>query len=411
MQILFIHGNYPAQFHWLAEQLGNQGQHEVRFLTARTDAASHPIAGVAIETYQEPTIPAEAESTLHQSTALAISKGRVIHQRLQELAQTGFVPRLAVVHGGNGLGLLIKQLIPNCAIVGYFEWFFHSSSAAMLLGSASRESFCQVQLRNMVITQELVDCDAAVVPTAWQAQQFPACLRDKLEVIFDGVDARQCQPPQDPGRDWQLSINGESGDLELKPNDRLLTYATRGMEPLRGFPEFMSALTAVLSAMPELQVVIAGRDRSAYGVPAPSHGGSWKMRMLAELGNFPGQNRVHFTGLLTRSVYVNLLRRTNLHCYFSRPYVPSWSLFEAVACGAPILTNLGETTTGTLPGILPNTVELDSEPAEMAAAILSCLGNTKATGRAPSWIWRHTSAQPWQRLINHALHQTRADEG
>ena len=37
MQILFIHGNYPAQFRGLAEDLGSQNIHDVRFLTARKD--------------------------------------------------------------------------------------------------------------------------------------------------------------------------------------------------------------------------------------------------------------------------------------------------------------------------------------------------------------------------------------
>lgn len=406
MQILFIHSNYPAQFHWLAESLARQDQHDVRFLTARADAASQPIAGLTVELYKEPGNDAAGGPSLVQSTAAAIIRSSTIHQRLQEMAAGGFVPRLAVVHGGNGLGLLIKQLIPSCAVVGYFEWFFHTSSAALLLGVASRDSFCQVQLRNLVITQELVDCDAAVVPTTWQAEQFPECLRSKLRVIFDGVDPRHCQPPEDPSRDWPLTISGESGSLKLQGGEHLLTYATRGMEPLRGFPEFMRALPGVLAAKPDLQVVVAGRDRSAYGAQAPNHGGSWKATLLAELGAFPGRERVHFTGLLTRRIYVQLLQRTNLHCYFSRPYVPSWSLFEAVACRAPILTNPGETTTGTLPGILPNTVNLDSGAAMITAEILSRLSKPIATGLAPAWIWRNHSEQLWQGLINEVLKQT-----
>lgn len=39
MQILFVHGNYPAQFGWIAKALARTSQHEVRFLTARQEAA------------------------------------------------------------------------------------------------------------------------------------------------------------------------------------------------------------------------------------------------------------------------------------------------------------------------------------------------------------------------------------
>jgi len=48
------------------------------------------------------------------------------------------------------------------------------------------------------------------------------------------------------------------------------------------------------------------------------------------LGAFSGRERVHFTGLLTYPDYRQLLWRSTLHCYFTRPYVTSWSLFEAV---------------------------------------------------------------------------------
>ena len=50
--------------------------------------------------------------------------------------------------------------------------------------------------------------------------------------------------------------------------------------------------------MPRLEVVVAGRDRQAYSYPAPSHEGSWKEHLLAELGPFEGRERVHFTGLI-----------------------------------------------------------------------------------------------------------------
>lgn len=403
MNILFIHGNYPAQFHWLAEQLGRQGQHDVRFLTARADAAQQPLAGVRVELYREPEGGTASASPLHHASDQAITRAAVIETRLVELAGAGFVPRLVVVHGGNGLALLIKTLIPDCLVIGYFEWYFQPGCAAVLLGQENRISRSQVQLRNLVISQELVHCDRAVVPTTWQASQFPEPLRRQLTVIFDGVERQLFQPPADPARLWPLQLQGEAGGLQLQQGQLLLSYATRGMEPLRGFPEFLRALPAVLQAEPKLQVLIAGRDRSAYGVPAPSHGGSWKQLLLEELGDFVGRERLHWCGLLPRDAYRQLLQRTNLHCYFSRPYVTSWSLFEAVACGAPLLTNPGDTTTGVLPGVLPQQVELEAGPQALAAAMLAGLRHSQPTGAPPPWLWRKQSQQEWQMLINGAL--------
>jgi len=79
------------------------------------------------------------------------------------------------------------------------------------------------------------------------------------------------------------------------------------MEPLRGFPEFLRAAGSLLQDFDDLQVVIAGADRQPYSYPAPSHGGSWKGHQLEELGAVAGEDRLHFTGLLSNEDYRNLL--------------------------------------------------------------------------------------------------------
>ena len=61
-----------------------------------------------------------------------------------------------------------------------------------------------------------------------------------------------------------------------------LTYATRGMEPMRGFPEFIQALPKLLTDYPKLEVLIAGDDRVAYGSMMPKEGsfGKWASNIL-----------------------------------------------------------------------------------------------------------------------------------
>ena len=102
----------------------------------------------------------------------------------------------------------------------------------------------------------------------------------------------------------RLVIAHGGNGLLLKPGERILSYATRGMEPLRGFPEFMRMLPARMERFDDLQVVIAGRDRVAYSYQAPSHGGSWKKRFFAELRCKLNRSRLHFTGLLNYGDYV-----------------------------------------------------------------------------------------------------------
>ena len=162
--------------------------------------------------------------------------------------------------------------------------------------------------------------------------------RDKIKVIFDGVNGDFFKPevPAVP-----LLLHGEvqPEPLQFGSNDLLLTYGTRGMEPLRGFPEFMRAAAVAQNKYPELQVVVFGRDRSAYSYQCKQFKGSWKAALLDELADQLDPQRLHFTGLLTYGDLVRLFQRSDLHCYFTRPYVVSWGVFQAAACGANLLVN------------------------------------------------------------------------
>lgn len=405
MNVLFIHGNYPAQFRYLAEVLGEQACHDVRFLTGRLDHAAHSIAGVTVHTFKD--IPGSACSPhpLVNTTDQAIQRGAMIQAQLLELAQQGFVPRLVFVHGGNGLGSLIKELIPDCTLIGYFEWYFSAECAATLLSKNDLTTRNMVRLRNLLSEHEILHCDAAVIPTRWQASRFPPLLQPKLNVLFDGIDTNFFQPPESDLSQSVQVLEGEYGQLKVNPGELLLSYATRGMEPVRGFPEFMRALPTLLKRLPQLKVLVGGRDRSAYGTPAPSHGGSWKALLLEELGEFEGRDRLVFTGLMNYGHYRRMLQRTNLHCYFTKPYVTSWSLFEAAACGTPVLTNAGPATTGVLPIASHRAVPWEELGAKQLAATIEALLLAPQERRVylPNEFEQLHCQQQWQDLINKAL--------
>jgi glycosyltransferase involved in cell wall biosynthesis len=340
VNILFIHGNYPAQFQSLARLTGADARHRVVFLTARADAASDPIPGVEIRQFQKARDPRpETHHYLHASEE-AVLNGQAVLRGVDQLLQEGFRPDLVITHAGNGLGLFIKDVLPQANLIGLFEWWFTAATSRWLFADFPLDTQLKSELRNLVIQQELLLCDAAVVPTAWQAQQFPAVWQPKLRVVFDGINTAFFQPPPpDLSRALQLDREDGGPPVQIEPEHRLLSYATRGMEPVRGFPQFMAALPNLLANDPQLQVVIAGRDRCAYSYQAPRPDGSWKQHCLEQLGDFQGRDRVHFTGLLTYAQYRQLLWRTDAHCSFSRPYVLSWSLYEALACGTPLVVS------------------------------------------------------------------------
>ena len=407
MNIVFIHGNYPAQFRHLAEMLGRSGDHRVIFLTERNDDAMERFPGVEIRQIEQHRSINPGTHHYLLETEEAILKGQAVLRALDTLLTEGCRPRLVVTHGGTGLGLFIKDLLPDAVHVALFEWFFRPETAHWLKASYDVNDQLKTRIRNLPQLQELSSCDLAVVPTQWQKQQFPEEYQHKLEVIFDGINRSFFQPKPEIDTET-IELIGESLDqpLILKPDDRVLSYATRGMEPLRGFPEFLRALPHLLEQLPNLKVLIGGRDRSAYGPKCPTHHGSWKEMVLDQLPSLRNHPRIIYTGLMNYENYRLMLQRSNLHCYFTQPYVTSWSLFEAAACGTPILTNQSPATTGTLDIPKENTLAKISDinqPEGIAKAISLLRKKAERHSLLNQSYTIKTAKFNWQALINQAL--------
>ena len=100
--------------------------------------------------------------------------------------------------------------------------------------------------------------------------------------------------------------------------DEIITYIGRGMEPYRGFPQFMEAVALILENRPKAHVVIVGEDRVSYGKTLPD-GKTYKQLMLEKLSL--DMSRVHFTGLLPYDKYLKVLQSSSVHIYLTYPFV------------------------------------------------------------------------------------------
>ncbi|MFA6988540.1 MAG: glycosyltransferase, partial [Candidatus Gastranaerophilaceae bacterium] len=125
-------------------------------------------------------------------------------------------------------------------------------------------------------------------------------------------------------------------EISLTATNEVITYATRGMEPYRGFPQFMEAACAIQKRRPNCHIVIAGEDRICYGPKLPE-GKTFKGLMLEKF-DFD-QSRLHFTGSLPYSQYLKLLQVSSAHIYLTYPFVLSWSMLEAMSSGALVLAS------------------------------------------------------------------------
>lgn len=330
MRILFLHPNFPAQFRHVAAAIAKDSRHQVVFGTSRRDGR---LSGVTKALYR-PAREAHAE-THHYVRPLesAVLQGQSVFRMAEQLKARGFVPDVVYGHSGWGPTVFMKDAFPNAKLLCYFEWFYNAHGSDADFDPAeplSNDDAARIRIKNAPILVDLYSCDRGISPTYWQRQQFPSEYQSKITVLHDGIDTHVFRPK--PGAKLVLPrIN-----LDLSDVKELVTYVARGMEPYRGFPQFIEAVALLQQRRPHCHVVIVGENRVAYGKPL-SNGKTYKDLMLEK---FPlDLSRVHFTGHLPYDEYLQVLQASSAHVYLTRPFVLSWSLMESLSVGCLLVAS------------------------------------------------------------------------
>jgi len=330
VKVLFIHPNFPAQFRYVAAALGRAPGAEVVFAT-ENPRPDWDIPGVQKAVYKVDARPNPATHPLARGFEIAVKRGQGMLRVIAELKNQGFTPDLVYAHSGWGSSLFIKDAFPNSPLLGYFEWYYHARGSDADFDPAdplNDFAVASIRTRNAPILIDLAAADKGLTPTAWQVAQFPADFKPKLTQLHDGIDASYFTP--DPEAEPDLP------GVDLAGARQIVTYASRGLEPYRGFPQFMEALQYVLEARPDCHAVIAGEDRVVYGKTL-ENGKTYKQDCLEKLDL--DMSRVHFVGALPYGKYKRLLQASSVHVYLTRPFVLSWSMLEAMACGCVVVAS------------------------------------------------------------------------
>lgn len=328
MNILFIHKNFPGQFRNILLALANNPKNNVYFITNNDDFELENVNKIKYtinspQTMQDnPYLNSYEEAVLHGQAAAKVAL---------ELKQSGFTPDVIYGHAW-GPTLFIKHTYPDTPMVCYFEWFYNPDGAEIGFDGRIPNEIgrSKIKTKNLHLLQDLQNCDAGISPTYWQRKQFPKEYQDKIKVMYDGVDTDFCSP----NKEAKFLIKDKN--IELTSNDEVITYATRGMEAYRGFPEFMKAVEKLLKKRPNAHFVVGGDDRNCYS-PRLENGMTYKEFMLQRLDI--DLNRVHFVGGLPYFEYINLLQISSAHVYLTYPFVISWSLLEAMSCGGCVVAS------------------------------------------------------------------------
>jgi glycosyltransferase involved in cell wall biosynthesis len=326
MNLLFVHQNFPGQFKYLAPALAQAG---------------HQVQALAIEGAGLPQIPmlrykigrgsSREIHPLARDFETKLIRGDACAAAAVHLRKSGFTPDVIVTNPGWGESLFLKDVWPDARMLALLEFYYASRGldvnfdaefAIHDLGNDAR-----VRVKNAHLLLALETMDWGITPTQFQQSVMPRAYRDRISVIFDGIDTELVRPDARATFD----LPGRT----LRAGDEVLTFINRNLEPYRGYHRFMRALPQIMRARPNAVVLVVGGDEVSYGAAAPP-GSTWKQIFFDEVKgklNESDLGRLHFLGRVSYANYLRVLQVSACHVYLTYPFVLGWSCIEAMSAG------------------------------------------------------------------------------
>ncbi len=325
MHVVFVHQNYPAQFGHVARYLARAHGFRCTFVSQVAPGVSEGVERVRYVVRGGAT---EGTHYCSRSVENAVWHSHAVYEALK--ARPDIKPDLVVGHSGYLSTAFLRELY-DCPVVNYFEYYYHTTGADMDFRPDlpyPEINRLRAHVRNTVLLLDLECCDLGYSPTAWQRDRLPWAYRPKVRVIFDGIDPAVWHRRE--------GVPRRAGGRSVADGTKIVTYAARGMESIRGFDVFMRAANAVCRRRTDVVFVVVGEDRVFYGGDSEFTGGKSFKEWVLSREDYD-LSRFHFAGTLPPTLLAELFSVTDLHVYLTVPFVLSWSLLNALACGAPVL--------------------------------------------------------------------------
>jgi glycosyltransferase involved in cell wall biosynthesis len=329
LRYLFVHQNFPGQYLHIVRHLLKDRGNEVVFISQPNQ---NHIVGVRRVSYQ---LPKSNQDDIHPNARdyeLSARRADLVAITAANLKQLGFTPDIIIGHHGWGELLNLTDLWPGVPMLGYFEFYYRVIGQDVGFDPEfpiAEDRFPRIRAMNLVNLHALSLEQHGQTPTAWQQTRYPEWAQQQIKILPEGANLDICKPDA-AVRKAPFAI----GDFHVSPGDKLVSYVSRNLEPYRGLHVMMRALPALL-ARPDVKVVMVGGDDVSYGARLANM--TWREHFQAELAGRYDAARVLMPGQLPYETYVRLLQRSDAHVYLTYPFVASWSLREAIACGCAVI--------------------------------------------------------------------------
>jgi glycosyltransferase involved in cell wall biosynthesis len=380
VNFLFVHQNFPGQYlhivrSLLADNEVRPGTHEIVFMT---EPNQNHMPGVRKVTYAKPPelSPTLAWDTREYETSAR--RAQAAYRGALQIKALGFQPDVIIGHHGWGELLNLVDAFPGVPVIGYFEFYYRILGADVNFDPEfpmDTAMFGGVRGKNSTNLLALNLEQYGQTPTKWQHSTYPEWAKKQITIIEEGVDLDVCKP-NPASHKKPLTV----GKLTVTPKQKLITYVARNLEPYRGFHTIMRALPRILRERPDVVVSLVGGDGVSYGV-LPRQGGNWRNHMMKEVGDGIDLSRVHFMGKVTYEEHLALLQRSDAHVYLTYPFVASWSLREALACGCVVVGADTQTVTEFVQAEVTGLTITTLDHNALAESVLRVLGEPKLAAK------------------------------
>lgn len=337
MNVLLLHQAYPAQFVHLAAALQARGdaltvitrwdghQGRMRKLSRHANTRYYRIKHA-----NTPSLPAAL-----RETETKLLRGQWVAEEAMKLKSEGYVPHLIIAHPGWGEALFLRDIWPSCPQLHYMEFAYEAKTDVNFDPEFSEDDTLEeLQRQRMKSANTLLNLqsmDWGYTPTEFQWKTMPSAYRERISVIHDGINTERLKP------DATSTVELPGGRC-LRHGEPLLTFVNRTFEPYRGVHRLLHALPELQRLHPDLQVLLIGKDSPdvSYGKKR-SDGQGWLACLRQELGHRLDWSRIHAPGPVPYPQFIRAMQMSMVHVYLSYPFVLSWSMLEAMACGALVV--------------------------------------------------------------------------
>ncbi len=336
MNILIVHKGFPGQFKHLIPHLYSRGDN-LAFINPSGNKIHLP-KDISIAHY--PYTLSRGNGTgvhpLALETETKVLRGEAVGNVANTLLKKGYIPDLIIAHPGWGEALFLKEIWPKTPQLHYVEFAYKKKGTDSDFPDryAPKQIWTEnarVLMKNANVLLNLESMTWGITPTEFQYSTLPTWAHSKTSIIHDGIDTAWASPKE------KVQINIGS-NLKLTEKDEIISFVNRTFEPYRGIHIFLEAISEVLKKRPSAHILLIGQDTPnvSYG-RRREDGQGWLTALKKQLSSKIDWSRIHCLGKIPHIELINIFRITSAHVYLTYPFVLSWSMLEAMSCGALVI--------------------------------------------------------------------------